>query len=159
YAFDYSNIHFIDLDSMESDRKPDGPMARWLKADLAANKSGWTVAFWHHPPYTKGSHDSDTEDELIEMRENIVPILAQGGGDLAVSGHSHSDERSWFIDGYRGKSGDFRPSFVKQPGLGQEEEKGAYRKADVVPDPHSGEVFVVAGSSGQTGGGPLNHPV
>ena len=30
----------------------------------------WIVAYWHHPPYSKGSHDSDTESRMIEMREN-----------------------------------------------------------------------------------------
>jgi len=35
----------------------------------------WIIAFWHHPPYTKGSHDSDTEGELIDMRQNALPIL------------------------------------------------------------------------------------
>ena len=34
-------------------------MAKWLKADLERTKADWVIAFWHHPPYTKGSHDSD----------------------------------------------------------------------------------------------------
>ena len=70
------------------------PMAIWLRSDLAVTTNRWLVAFWHHPPYTKGSHDSDAEAELIEMRQNIVPILEAGGVDLVLSGHSHSYERS-----------------------------------------------------------------
>jgi hypothetical protein len=53
YAFDYGSIHFVCLDSSESDRSPTGPMLRWLDADLAANKAPWLVAFWHHPPYAR----------------------------------------------------------------------------------------------------------
>src|SRR5690606_28655174 len=34
YSFDYGNVHFICLDSMSSDRSPNGPMATWLKEDL-----------------------------------------------------------------------------------------------------------------------------
>ena len=50
-------------------------MWTWLHADLQANTADWTIAYWHHPPYSKGSHDSDDEDPLIEMRENFVPLL------------------------------------------------------------------------------------
>ena len=36
YSFDYANIHFISLDSHDSDRALTGAMMTWLKADLAA---------------------------------------------------------------------------------------------------------------------------
>jgi hypothetical protein len=49
-------------------------MMTWLREDAAAASGQWTIAFWHHPPYSKGSHDSDFESELIEMRENALPI-------------------------------------------------------------------------------------
>jgi hypothetical protein len=45
-------------------------MMTWLQNDLAATNKAWIIAFWHHPPYTKGSHNSDTETQLIEMRQN-----------------------------------------------------------------------------------------
>ena len=50
-------------------------MATWLTNDLNANTQRWTIVYFHHPPYSKGSHNSDTETELIEMRQNIMPIL------------------------------------------------------------------------------------
>ena len=59
-------------------------MAQWLKADLEKTSADWLVAYWHHPPYTKGSHDSDKEQQLIEMREYIMPILESGGVDLVA---------------------------------------------------------------------------
>ena len=68
YSFDYGNIHFICLESHETDRSPDGAMLTWLQQDLADTVQEWIIAFWHHPPYTKGSHNSDTENQLIEMR-------------------------------------------------------------------------------------------
>jgi len=34
-------------------------MCEWLRQDLAANHKQWLIAYWHHPPYTKGGHDSD----------------------------------------------------------------------------------------------------
>ncbi|MFL2478071.1 MAG: metallophosphoesterase [Verrucomicrobiales bacterium] len=71
YSFDYGKVHFIVLDSHDLDRRPTGAMAQWLKADLEKTKAEWLVAYFHHPPYTKGSHDSDKEQQLIEMREQL----------------------------------------------------------------------------------------
>ena len=94
YSFDYANVHLICLDSQGSDRSSNGPMCNWLRADLAATEQDWIIAYWHHPPYSKGSHDSDTESGLIDMRQNAVPILEEYGVDLVLSGHSHDYERS-----------------------------------------------------------------
>lgn len=79
YSFDYGNIHFICLESNETDVSVDGAMMTWLKADLANTSAQWIIAFWHHPPYSKCSHDSDTERSLSKMREIAVPILEEGG--------------------------------------------------------------------------------
>ncbi|MCB0384186.1 MAG: metallophosphoesterase family protein, partial [Bdellovibrionales bacterium] len=100
YSFDYANIHFVCLDSTGSSRSPTGAMAKWLKDDLANNSALWTIAYWHHPPYSKGSHDSDTEGALVEMREHFLPILEDNGVDLVMAGHSHSYERSVLLDGH-----------------------------------------------------------
>ena len=104
YSFDHANVHFVCLDSQGSSRAAGAPMLAWLADDLAATSQKWIIAFWHHPPYTKGSHDSDIEEELIEMRENVLPILDAGGVDLVLGGHSHSYERSFLIDGHYGHS-------------------------------------------------------
>ena len=54
YSFDFGNIHFIVLDSFESSRAPNGAMLTWLTSDLAATTQPWIIAYWHHPPYSKG---------------------------------------------------------------------------------------------------------
>lgn len=158
YSFDYGNIHFICLDSMTSDRSSSGAMMTWLRNDLASTLQSWIIAFWHHPPYSKGSHDSDSEPQLIEMRQNALPILEASGADLVLTGHSHSYERSFLIDGHYGSSGTFNDSMKKNGGDGSTEGNGAYTKPSTGPAPHEGAVYAVAGSSGQTGGGQLNHP-
>jgi hypothetical protein len=158
YAFDYGNVHFVCLDSYDLDRTTAGDMLTWLELDLEANTKDWTIAFWHHPPYTKGSHDSDTETELIEMRQNANPILEAHGVDLVLTGHSHAYERSFLIDGHYGLSGTFSSANVKDGGSGRPSGTGAYEKPLAGPDPHEGAVYAVAGASGQTSGGPLNHP-
>jgi len=158
YSFDYANIHFICLNSHDIPRTATGPMNTWLQQDLQNNSREWAIAFWHHPPYSKGSHNSDTEGRMVEMRENSVPILENGGTDLVLSGHSHSYERSFLLDGHYGTSGTLNNSMIKDGGDGREDGDGAYFKPTPGPASHEGTVYVVAGSSGKTSGGPLNHP-
>ncbi len=158
YSFDYANIHFICLDSMTSDRSANGPMATWLRADLASTTRQWTIAFWHHPPYSKGSHDSDTESNLVQMRQNFLPILEDAGVDLVLTGHSHSYERSFLIDGHYGVSSTFTAAMKKDGGSGRIDGSGAYNKPTLGAGAHEGAVYAVAGSSGQISGGTLNHP-
>jgi calcineurin-like phosphoesterase family protein/purple acid phosphatase-like protein/fibronectin type III domain protein len=158
YSFDYGNIHFICLDSMTSDRSPSGAMMTWLQSDLGSTLQPWIVAFWHHPPYSKGSHDSDSEAQLIEMRQNALPFLEAGGVDLVLTGHSHSYERSFLIDGHYASSSTFNDSMKKNGGDGREGGNGAYTKPSAGLAPHEGAVYAVAGSSGQISGGLLNHP-
>lgn len=156
YSFDYANVHFVCLDSHDSNRNDDGPMLTWLKQDLAATTKTWIIAFWHHPPYTKGSHDSDTEGRLVDMRENALPILESYGVDVVFGGHSHSYERSLYISGHYGKSDTFDVQHVVNGGDGDPTGDGAYSRAG---DEAEGAVYVVAGSSGKTTLAPLNHPV
>ncbi|HYD48774.1 MAG TPA: metallophosphoesterase family protein, partial [Terriglobales bacterium] len=157
YSFDYGNVHFVCLDSQESDRSPNGAMLSWLEDDLLANDAHWTIAFWHHPPYSKGSHNSDAEQKLIDMRQNALPILESFGVDLVLAGHSHSYERSYLLDGHYGSSVTLQPEMVLDDGDGRPQGDGAYTK-NPPPAPSSGAVYAVAGSSGQISVAPLNHP-
>ena len=154
YSFDHANIHFICLDSEGSDRSIGGAQWLWLEADLADTDQEWIIAYWHHPPYTKGSHDSDVETKLIEMRISFLPLLEAGGVDLVLSGHSHSYERSYLIDGHYGFAATFDEGHLRDGGDGKFDGDGAYRKG---PLPNAGAVYCVAGSSGKLTAAPLNH--
>lgn len=105
YSYDHGNIHFICLDSSTanvSDIPGSGGMIDWLEADLQATDQDWIIAYFHHGPYTKGSHDSDTESAHIEARKYMTPLLEAYGVDLVLSGHSHSYERSMLVNGHHG---------------------------------------------------------
>lgn len=161
FSFDYANIHFICLDSYATDRSPGGAMMTWLANDLASTNQLWIIAFWHHPPYTKGTYDSDdllsSGGRTREMRENALPILEAGGCDLVLTGHSHVYERSYLIDGHYGTSDTLDPgTMFIDGGDGRTDGDGAYIKQDIIG---KGTVYVVMGSSGKLGSGPLNHPV
>ena len=158
YSFDYGNMHFIVLDSYETDRSPDGAMMTWLEADLHANDKEWVIAFWHHPPYSKGTRDSDTQERSIELRQNAVPLLERYGVDLVLTAHSHSYERSYLIDGHYGLSNTFTDAMKKRSGDGSATGDGAYQKPATVGAPHAGAVYVVAGTAGKRKSGPFGHP-
>lgn len=117
----------------------------WLARDVASSDKDWQVAFWHHPPYTKGSHDSDIEIELIEMRQRALPILEDAGIDIVLGGHSHSYERSYLINGHYGTSDSFTSEMKKDGGSGRESESGPYQKRNSTS--HEGTVYIVAGTS------------
>ncbi len=148
YSFNYANIHFVCLESTGSSfRSATGAMANWLKNDLAANTQRWTVVYFHHPPYSKGSHDSDAETQLIEMRNNIVPILETYKVDLVLAGHSHSYERSMFIRGHYGNEASFNAS-THAVSSGS----GIFPSSYIKTGPnYYGTVYVVCGTAGTVG--------
>lgn len=150
YSFDISEVHFICLDSHDLDRSPDAAMAQWLRADLEGANAKWLVAFWHHPPYTKGSHDSDTETQLIEMRQNFMPILESAGVDLTLTGHSHIYERSMLMDGAY-TTPTVAEGVILDDGDGSPEGDGPYEKSEGL-NPNEGEINIVAGHGGTSNG-------
>ncbi len=173
YSFDYGNVHILTLDSHDTSRAAPanpttnicpggqgGAMYQWACADLAATDEDFVIAIWHHPPYSKGSHDSDSASQLIEMRERFLPVMEAHGVDLVLTGHSHSYERSVLLDGHYGLSATYSPALhAVDAGDGDPAGDGAYLKGAIGPDPNTGTVAAVTGSASQISGGSLNHPV
>ncbi len=165
FSWDYGNIHFISLDVQTNNAALRTDMLAWLANDLAANTRRWTIALWHHPPYTKGSHNSDTESQPTWARTALVPVLEAAGVDLVMCGHSHCYERSKLIDGFTATPTLATSGTFKDAGNGRADGTGRYGKDY---SGNQGTVYVVAGSSGQatqwTGGStalisPAPHPV
>ena len=148
YSFDYANIHFVSLDSETSDLATNGAMLNWLRSDLVATKKDWIVAYWHAPPYSSGAHNSETDLQLIRVREQVLPILEAYGTDLVLTGHSHDYERSYLIHGHYGFNNSFSDDMKLDGTLGNDDDQGPYRK----PRGGMGTVYVVCGLSGIGGG-------
>lgn len=104
FSHDHGNIHFVCLDSQTGGNYNDTPggggMVDWLELDLQATDKDWIIAYFHHGPYTKGSHDSDVEGQHIQIRRYVTPLLEKYGVDLVLSGHSHCYERSMLVNGH-----------------------------------------------------------
>jgi len=157
YSFDYGHVHFVCLDSYDTDRSIGGDMALWLEADLAATSAEFIIAYFHHPPYTKGSHDSDnwadSTGRMHEMRERFLPILESYGCDLVLSGHSHSYERTYYLKGHYGTSDTFDPEAnLYNGGDGDPAGNGAYSTLN-----GEGTVYITAGNSGKITGTLTRH--
>lgn len=156
FSIDYGQLHLVFLDSHDGDLDKGSDMLQWLQQDLAATKQRWIIALLHHPPYTRGSYNSDDDGSsrgrLRRVRENVVPLLEQGGVDLVLSGHSHVYERSHLMACHYGHS----TSFSQKMNL-QQSAEGEYRKP-LERQPLDGTLYSVVGSSARADSGPLDHP-
>jgi acid phosphatase type 7 len=162
YSFDIGNVHFLSLDSYGIESPSNtrlydtlGPQVTWIKDDLAANTKKWVIAYWHHPPYTMGSHNSNSEAELVNIRFNFIRILERLGVDLVLCGHSHDYERSRLLNGHYGTeiaTGSMTP-FLKSNSTGFYDGTAnscVYTTASNTQN--HGTVYVVSGSAGADGG-------
>jgi acid phosphatase type 7 len=95
YSFDWSNAHFVCLDSnrcLQAAVAGQGHMLDWLEDDLRATDKFWRIAAFHHPPYAGGANRNDPVCAMV--RESVVPILEKHGVQLVFSGHEHSYQRT-----------------------------------------------------------------
>ena len=166
YSFDYGTVHVVSLDSQLAirDSGQRAAMKQWLIDDLSANVSDWTIVIFHHPPYTKGSHDSDigTGNDLpiTLIREDFTPVFEDYGVDLAFSGHSHIYERSYYLNGHRGVSSTFSGTdhaelYDGAPANGQGDE--IYQQVTSTGSDDK-VVYSVAGNGGKLSGTSSGYP-
>ncbi|HEU4469635.1 MAG TPA: metallophosphoesterase [Flavisolibacter sp.] len=166
YSYDIGNVHFLSLDSYGTEAgatrlyDTTGPQVTWIKADLAANTKKWVVAYWHHPPYTMGSHNSDSEGDLASIRNNFIRILERYGVDMILCGHSHDYERSYLLNGHYGNEASFSTAaHAKSSSTGRYDGSSnscAYTTTST--EMNHGTIYVVAGSSGADGGVQSGYP-
>jgi|GEM_PF-274335 len=165
YSFNWGDVHVLSLDSYgeESNMRlydTNGAQAQWVKADLAANTKKWVIAYWHHPPYTMGSHNSDNEGELINMRQRFIRILERYGVDLIICGHSHDYERSYLLRGHYGNeaSFDLATHAVDNSSAKYDGSANSCPYKTVSGQVEHGTVYVVSGSSGASGNTQAGYP-
>lgn len=90
YSFNLGGWHIIALNSNCGEVggcSVGSPQEKWLRADLAANPTACTLAYWHHPRFSSGEHGDDTSMTALWQ------TLDAGGADVALSGHDHDYER------------------------------------------------------------------
>ena len=72
-------------------------MLNWLATDLqqAANQN-WKILYFAHSPYTRATQDAARAQAI---RENVLPIFEQNGGDIVLSGTNDVYERTKLLNG------------------------------------------------------------
>ncbi len=93
YSFNFDNTHFVALNS-NLDYSVGSDQYEWLDDDLAGTNKRWVIVFFHHPPYSSGSHGSTTD-----MQDTLVPLFEEHNVDLVLNGHEHNYERFDKING------------------------------------------------------------
>jgi 3',5'-cyclic AMP phosphodiesterase CpdA len=159
YSYDYGNVHFLSLDSYGHEDRATrlydtlGRQVQWIKADLAANQNKeWIVAYWHHPPFSQGSRNSETDPEMTAIRQNFIRILERYGVDLIICGHSHIYERSRMMGGFYNYQASFNPA-VHNYSLSSGKYDGSDNSCPYIKGQGNkkGTVYVVSGTSGHLG--------
>lgn len=86
YSFDLGDWHIISLNS-NIDMRAGSVQERWLRADLAASNKECTLAFWHHPRFSSGTHGSSTSPSPLWQ------ALQDAGAEIVIVGHDHNYQR------------------------------------------------------------------
>jgi acid phosphatase type 7 len=86
YSYEYGAWHVIVLNSNVS-MKPGSAQAEWLAADLEADASVCTVAYWHHPLFSSGTSGNNS------FVRDAWTLLYNHGVDIVLNGHDHLYER------------------------------------------------------------------
>jgi hypothetical protein len=89
YSLNIGAWHVVALNSNCSSAGGCGtgsPQYNWLKADLVANPTACTLAYWHIPLYSSGGRASSNMRTLWQ-------VLYDNNADLVLEGHDHTYER------------------------------------------------------------------
>ena len=150
YSFDYGNIHFICLDSFETDRSPTGPMLTWLRTISRPTTQDWIDRLLAPPALQQGLAQLRHRDRAASRcAQNALPILEAGGVDLVLTGHSHSYERRSCSTATTALSGTLTASDEDRRRQRPRGRRRRLQKPTAVPAPHEGAVYAVAGQLGQ----------
>ena len=91
YSYDAGSWHIIVLNSGKEDffeAAPGSPQNAWLRADLEANRTLCTLAYWHHPLITSSAGRTTNNDV-----RPFWDLLYEFGVDVILNGHDHSYQR------------------------------------------------------------------
>ncbi|MGQ0609194.1 MAG: phytase [Chloroflexota bacterium] len=89
YSFDIGSWHVIALNSNCNvvGCGAGSAQEQWLRADLAASAADCTLAYWHHPRFSSGTHGGDASVAAFWS------ALYEHGADVVLNGHDHDYER------------------------------------------------------------------
>jgi hypothetical protein len=86
YSYRHDGWHVVVLNT-ERPLEPGSEQIRWLEADLMANPSRCTLAYFHHPRFSSGRHGGTSRVN------EAFRVMYDNGVDVVLSGHDHHYER------------------------------------------------------------------
>jgi tartrate-resistant acid phosphatase type 5 len=102
YDVDFGLVHLYAIDSFTSEpdgNKKNSDQTNWLEDTLSSSLACFDVVYFHHAPYSSGSHGSYSP---------LQWPFEEWGADVVISGHDHSYERldangfPYFVNGAGG---------------------------------------------------------
>lgn len=99
YRVDYQYVTLLIIDS-NSQMSPGHAQYDWLLEQLRSDRRRFTLAAFHHPPFTSGPHGrleadgTPREWPMDQGQRFLVPLFEMYGVDLVLNGHDHLYERS-----------------------------------------------------------------
>jgi len=90
YSFDLGSWHIIALNAncdLVAGCGKGSPQYAWLQKDLASSNATCTLAFWHQPRFSSGSHNNDGQ------MDDAWKALYAAHADVVLNGHDHLYER------------------------------------------------------------------
>src|SRR5258708_2133069 len=107
-----------------------------------------------------GSHNSDTETDLVAVRIMLIRILERNGVDLILNGHSHVYERSYLLHDDFGLENtfSFAANAANNSSARYNDTTNSCPYISTSAKIKHGTVYVVAGSAGQLGGTQASFP-
>ena len=90
YSFDLGAWHVIALNAncdFVGGCDKGSAQYDWLEKDLASEGAVCTLAFWHEPRFSSGSHNNNGQ------MDDAWKALQDAGADVVLSGHDHLYER------------------------------------------------------------------
>ena len=124
YYYTYNDALFIVLNTNNQNNEEH---AQFIEETVAANPDvNWKFVVMHHSIYSENSHKYD--DDVLERREDLVPVFDTNDIDVVLAGHDHGYVRSHQME-------------ADQPLMDQK-----FVSENIVEDP-SGVLYLTANSS------------
>lgn len=87
YSYDLGDWHIVSLNS-ETSMSAGSAQEIWLRGDLAASSKTCTLAYWHKPRFSSGSHHGS-----LSSAQPLWQALYDFHAEIVLGGHEHNYER------------------------------------------------------------------
>ena len=92
YSFTYGDVLFMNLNTNSGNTEEHVQFMERAVEETADENIKWKIVVFHHSIYSVGGHAE--EDEILNLREGLVPAIDALDIDAVLMGHDHSYVRT-----------------------------------------------------------------